>query len=721
MIKTTKRGLLLKGGKRLLEFSQPELANTKPCAGFSQRPKRQKTTNFVETQAKSGKPTNDRTSKYDETVHGKDTISAKTADTCNNYNNNMKIEKQYNSHKKRKHNTNVKVIKRSSKVIEASILPKVMNINPRSIYNKIDEFLVFVEEEEVDIVCMSESHERAYPTKEGKNQTLKDIINLEDHVVISNPYQRQKGHKGGRHALVLNKKKFNIKDLQEDTAFKIPWGVEAVWAELTPKHVTNARNVKKIIVGSIYSKPNSRSKTKLIDHIAEVFNQMSTRNQNGLHWIVCGDTNDLKLDSILHLSKTMKQVVTKPTRIDSVTKVERILDPIITTMAKFYQEPKVLPPLDNDPDKNGKPSGHKIVVMSPINVIHNVPARSKRVVTVRPLPESGLNRLGHWLSSAKWENLNDFESAHEKAQTFQTEMLNMCDKIVPSKKIKISSDDQPFYNDKLDKLNRKKKREYAKRRKSDKWKELNSKFKAKIKLAKQSFYKTKVEHIKTVNPGKWYKELKQLCSYDQMNSEKLNVESINHMTEDQQAEAIAVEFAKVRNDGFEPLKKEDVNIPDFSEYDIPVIQVEKVKLHLSQLKTKTSQPDDDIPSKILKTFSTQIAEPLTQIINTSIKRGEWPDCWKTEYATPIPKEHPVKDINDLRNISGLKTCDKIAEKIISELIIEDMKTNLDPSQYANQPGVSIDYYLVKLVHKVLATLDSNSRGETLAVLATLFD
>ena len=81
-----------------MEFSQPERANTeyyrtKPCAGFSQRPKRQKTTNFVATQAKSGKPTDDRTSKYDETVHDKDPISAKTADTCNNYNNNMKIER----------------------------------------------------------------------------------------------------------------------------------------------------------------------------------------------------------------------------------------------------------------------------------------------------------------------------------------------------------------------------------------------------------------------------------------------------------------------------------------------------------------------------------------------------------------------------------------------------------------------------------------------------
>ena len=58
-------------------------------------------------------------------------------------------------------------------------------------------------------------------------------------------------------------------------------------------------------------------------------------------------------------------------------------------------------------------------------------------------------------------------------------------------------------------------------------------------------------------------------------------------------------------------------------------------------------------------FSTEIAEPLTDITNTSIRRGEWPDCWKLEYATPVPKEYPPKDIEALRNISSLKSCDKL--------------------------------------------------------------
>ena len=81
-----------------------------------------------------------------------------------------------------------------------------MNLNPRSIYNKLDEFVTFVEEEDIDLVFMSESHERAYPTKMGESQTLKEIINIEDFVVINNPSQRD--GKCGWPALIINSKKF---------------------------------------------------------------------------------------------------------------------------------------------------------------------------------------------------------------------------------------------------------------------------------------------------------------------------------------------------------------------------------------------------------------------------------------------------------------------------------------------------------------------------------
>ena len=90
-------------------------------------------------------------------------------------------------------------------------------------------------------------------------------------------------------------------------------------------------------------------------------------------------------------------------------------------------------------------------------------------------------------------------------------------------------------------------------------------------------------------------------------------------------------------------------------------------------------------------------------------------------VTPIPKVTPPKSIEDLRNISGLLNLDKIAEKLIAKMMISDMKAKIDPSQYANQKGLSIQHYLIKFVDRILQAVDKNSKKEIFAVLATLVD
>jgi hypothetical protein len=60
----------------------------------------------------------------------------------------------------------------------------------------------------------------------------------------------------------------------------------------------------------------------------------------------------------------------------------------------------------------------------------------------------------------------------------------------------------------------------------------------------------------------------------------------------------------------------------------------------------------------------------------------------------VPKVYPPKTIDELRNISGLLNLDKIAEKLISKMMIKDMKSKMDPSQYANQNGLSIRVALI---------------------------
>ena len=120
--------------------------------------------------------------------------------------------------KKRENYKNLIVIKPSNKLIQALSLPKVLNINPRSIYNKHVEFVTFVKEEIVDLICMSESFER-------EDLPLEELIKIENFRVISNVHQR-KG-KGGRPAIIVNTQKYEVDNLT-NTIISIPWGLEIV-------------------------------------------------------------------------------------------------------------------------------------------------------------------------------------------------------------------------------------------------------------------------------------------------------------------------------------------------------------------------------------------------------------------------------------------------------------------------------------------------------------
>ena len=132
-------------------------------------------------------------------------------------------------------------------------------------------------------------------------------------------------------------------------------------------------------------------------------------------------------------------------------------------------------------------------------------------------------------------------------------------------------------------------------------------------------------------------------------------------------------------------------IPEYSENEIPQFHPSQVWLHLAKLNTSKSAVEGDFPPKLVKLFAAYLAEPLTDVINTSVRLGEYPNIYKFEICTPVSKSYPPQTTSQVRNISGLLTFDKIMEKLISELIISDMSSSFDPSQYGNQKGVCYPY------------------------------
>lgn len=48
-----------------------------------------------------------------------------------------------------------------------------------------------------------------------------------------------------------------------------------------------------------------------------------------------------------------------------------------------------------------------------------------------------------------------------------------------------------------------------------------------------------------------------------------------------------------------------------------------------------------------------------------------------------------------------------------------MEPMMDPKQYGNNKGISMQHYLIKMFHKILNALDNSSWRETFAVIANL--
>ena len=78
-------------------------------------------------------------------------------------------------------------------------------------------------------------------------------------------------------------------------------------------------------------------------------------------------------------------------------------------------------------------------------------------------------------------------------------------------------------------MDRKRKGEFNKRRKSEKWHQLNKVFKQCVKSQNKSFYDKMTKDLLTKNSSQWYSSLKRMANFDQNKFEKTTIQEINHL------------------------------------------------------------------------------------------------------------------------------------------------------------------------------------------------
>ena len=198
------------------------------------------------------------------------------------------------------------------------------------------------------------------------------------------------------------------------------------------------------------------------------------------------------------------------------------------------------------------------------------------------------------------------------------------------------------------------------------------------------------------------------------------VEELEGYSEQEQADLIAEHYSEISNQ-YDALSVDDFPQYKNKEFCPPTIEPVKVYQIIKGMNKKAATVTGDVPIKLIDEFAVEIATPLAHILNVCLMDGVYPDIYKVESVTPAPKVFPPPKIKDLRKISGLFNCAKVFDKIIGEYIIEDMAPTRDPAQYGNEKKISIQHYLIKMLHQILKAVDVNSQSEARAVIVGMVD
>ena len=113
----------------------------------------------------------------------------------------------------------------------------------------------------------------------------------------------------------------------------------------------------------------------------------------------------------------------------------------------------------------------------------------------------------------------------------------------------------------------------------------------------------------------------------------------------------------------------------------------------------------DIFPSLINRVAHVIAPPLSDIYNTISRSLEWPNYWKTEFVTAIPKKPHPQNTNDLRNIS----CTPFLSKTYESFVLDwhGKQTSLRTNQYGGVKGCRTEHFLVEMWQTVLENLDDN--------------
>ena len=609
----------------------------------------------------------------------------------------------------------LKQIQRNPRINASSSLPVVAVANVRSLLPKVNSFIEKMKNESIQLCLIVEVWEKQGRKNKHFQAKTEEMMEMHGYKYISCG-ARSSGKRGGGAAILADLKTFTIENL----SINVPNNLEVIWALVRPKNIIQGTKYAEIIVGSFYSAPNSRKNKLLLDHLVSTTHALMARWPRAAV-VLGGDRNELPISPLLQALPRFRQIVAHPTH------GIKTIDVIITSCPDLYCVPEISDPVLPDNPQRAKPSDHKVPVARPLAATNESVVNVYEEKVFRPLPDSGKHEFMKWVHSNVWDCVSENDSPTEQFESFEKLVQEKVDFFLQEKKIRVTKKDKEYITAELKNLDRKKKREWSKNGKSQKYISLKSDFDQKLKKAASQFITKCVTDLRTEHPGRAAATLKRLGGQPGDCEEGGTFTLQNHIDEnlsvEEQLERFGDYFSAVSQE-FPPLELGQLSditrkkLSDIRPSDIPKVEEYEIHRIIEQLKRKKSSVPGDMPPRLFYEASVGLAVPGARMMNKIAQTGIWPEQLRTEWGVPLEKKKQAKDESETRLISCTNKMNVVFEKQVIKWIMDHVQHRLDPDQLGGLKGSSISHYLIEMTNFILYNQDLK---DPLATLATMID
>ena len=564
---------------------------------------------------------------------------------------------------------------------------KCMYFNARSIVNKHEELELYINDEDIDIIGITET---------WLNSEISDSeINLDGYTIFRKDRDHANKTRGGGVALYVRSE---LSCVRRDDIVEVNFP-ETLWCNIDS-------NKESTLIGVCYRAPDSlqlqdEALYSLLGKVSLEQNVtiMGDFNFRELNWgnLETIDESHLFIECLR--DNFLSQLVNQPTRSNNY------LDLILSSDENIVENVNVGEPF--------KTSDHQIIRFS---LITRKPVQNKVTQTFNYYTDS-YDEVRKYVQSLQLSEIIDYSNVEGMWDKLKVNLTETRNKFIPlHKKLKRKC---KWVTKKATRCRLAKKKAWNKYANNKKDKNLYEVYKRKLNisnrennLAKHSFEEQLANNIK--NDSKSFYAYVRSKQRSKTRVGPLKDDSGEIVTDNLVASNLLNNyFASVftienLQNIPEPIKVFKGKQEDFLS-DI-VINEEIVKRKLDMINVNKSQGPDGIHPKLLYELREELALPLTKLFKQSLKLGVIPQDWRDANVAPIHKKGSKDKAENYRPVSLTSVIGKILEGIVKEHIVMhlDKYSLLNTTQHGFTSGRSCLSNLLVFLEHVTKELDEGN-------------